>query len=150
MHHKRVYRIYTVNGTPGTIRARLIEKLVSAGFRETGRNDTVISFRYPSVRFSSKRPLTCISHISLDISGGNGRVRVTAGVSLLKIKVFIIAVIVFLCGIVPVVLGYIQNGMPEIPTVAYLGIPLGVMTHFHVRWRVFRALGRIIEQTGDR
>ena len=45
----------------------------------------------------------------------------------------------------PVFLGYLLNGVPDIPPVSYIGIPLGFMIHYHVRMRSFKTLKRLIQ-----
>ncbi len=149
MKKKYVYRTYRTKGNPDSVRNRLADMLLSHGYKRTGNENSVEYFRYPAITFSSKRPLTCISGLSLEVTGHNGDVRVKIGANFAKIRFFIILVMVILCAVIPGILGYLQHGIPDIPIVAYLGIPLGIMVHYNVRWRVFRALGRFIVQTGD-
>ncbi len=148
MPNKYVYRTYQTKGIPDSVRERLADMLLSSGYKHTGDENNVMYFRYPVVTFSSKRPLTCISRLSLEVTEHNGNVRVKIGANFAKIRYFIIIVMLLMCAVIPGIVGYLQHGMLDIPTVAYLGIPLGVMAHYQVRWRVFKTLGRLITQTG--
>ena len=149
MSNKYIYRTYRIKGSPDSVRERLAGSLLSHGYKQTGDENSVMYFRYPAVTFSSKRPLTCISRLSLEVTGQNGNVSVKIGANFAKIRYFIIVVMLLMCAVIPAILGYLQHGVPDIPTFAYLGIPLGIMVHYHVRWRVFKALGRLITQTGE-
>jgi len=143
-----VYRIYTTKGTAGAVRARLTESLVSHGYQQTGNENNILIFRYPSLTFSSKRPLTCVSLLSLEATQKNGEVRVKIGATFTKIRYFTIGIMAVICGVIPVLLSILQRGVVDIPVPAYLGIPLGFMVHYHVRWRVFRAFRRLVFQAG--
>ena len=145
-----VFRTYTVNGSPAPVAERVAEMLHSAGFRDSDRSNDVVTYRYPSVTFSSKLPLTCISRLSVAVSESRGGIDVTVGLNFMKIKIFVTAVMLLMCVALPAAMGYIQHGMPEIPTVALIGIPLGFMVHYHVRWRVFRAVERLIYLAGEK
>ncbi len=150
MAHTYVYRTYktckvrSTNGFVDSIREGLIRSLLARGYKQTGDDDNITFFRYPSLTFSSRRPLTCVSRLSLEIKEKNGRVLVKIGANFAKIRYFNTIVIVLVCGVLPAFLGYIKNGIPDIPPMAYLGIPVGVMVHYHVRGRVFRAFRRLI------
>ena len=148
MSDSYVYRIYHTKGTTDSVREKFTESLLSNGYQKTGNENNVYFFRYPSFLFSSKRPLTCISSLSLEVTGNDekkgGKIKVKIGVNFTKIRYFTILIITVICFIIPAVLGYIQRGVPDIPPVAYFGIPVGFMIHYHVRWRVFNTLRRLI------
>ena len=140
-----VYRKYKSPFTADFICNKLSYALVEKGFIQTGNLDNTLYFKYPSIWFSSKRPLTCISRLSLEVIRQNGDSIVKIGVTFTKIRYFTIFIMAFFCFILPAVLGIVEHGVPDIPPMAFLGIPLGFMLHFHVRGRVFRALGLLIE-----
>ena len=144
-----VYRTYTTEGGVDSVRKKLTGILLGKGYIQTGNSATTIFFRYPSLLFSSKKPLTCISRLSIEVTEKKGGSLVKAGVTFTKIRYFIILVMFLFCVVMPAVLGIVQHGVPDIPPHAILGIPLGFMVHYHVRGRVFRALGRLIESIGD-
>lgn len=149
MSSKYVYRIYYTRGTADTIREGLTGSLLSNGYKQTGNENNVFFFHYPSITFSSKRPLTCISSLSMEITEQSEKVRVKIGVNFAKIRYFTIIMMFSICVLLPALLGYIKQGVPDIPPMAFLGIPLGFMLHYHVRWRVLRALDRLVSQTGE-
>ncbi len=149
MSYKYVYKTYQIKGTPDLIRKGLTDSLLSIGYKQIGNADNILFFRYPSLIFSSKRPLTCISRLSLEVTEHKENVQVKVGVNFAKIRYFTIIIIFVFCAVIPALFGYIQHGVPDVPTPAYLGIPLGIMVHYHVRWRVFRALERLITQLGE-
>ena len=149
MANKYVYRTYRTKGSPDFVCKRLAAYLLSHGYKHTGEESSVMYFQNTAITFSSKRPMSCISRLSLEVTGENGNVRVKIGANFAKIRYFIVIVMFLMCAVIPWILGYLQHGVPDIPTVAYLGIPLGIMVHYQVRWRVFRALGRLIAQMGE-
>ena len=144
MAHTYVYRTYKTKGTADSIREGLTRSFLARGYKQTGNDDNITFFRYTSLAFSSGRPLTCVSRLSLEVKGKNGSVLVKIGANFDKIRYFNIIVMVLVCGVLPALLGYIKNGIPDIPPMAYLGIPVGIMVHYHVRGRVFRAFRRLI------
>ena len=148
MKYSYVYRTYHTKGTTDSVREKFIESLLSNDYQQTGNENNVYFFRYPSFLFSSKRPLSCISRLSLEVTGNDSKnsrkVRIKVGANFTKIRYFTISLITVGCFILPAVLGYIQSGVPDIPPVAYFGIPVGFMIHYHVRWRVFNTLRRLI------
>ena len=144
-----VYRTYSVEGSADSVKEKLIQLFLSKGFKQELKESNTLFFHYPSIIFSSSRPLTCISHLSLEITEKNMCVEVRIGVNFKKIRYFTIIILSIICGVIPAVLGYYKNGVPDIPPVSYLGIPLGFMIHYHVRWRVFNALKRLVAQSGD-
>ncbi len=150
MPSKYVYKTYHTKGTENNIREGLVRSLTSFGYKQTGNENNLFFFRYPSITFSSKRPLTCISSLSMEINEQSEKIRVKIGVNFAKIRYFTIVLMLFVCVLLPAMLGYIKNGVPDIPPMAFLGIPLGFMIYYHVRWRVFRALGRLISLAGEK
>ena len=140
-----VYRNYKSSCKADFLRDKLSTALVENGFVQTGNSDNTTFFRYPFLRFSSKRPLTCISRLSLEVTERDEGSDIKIGITFTKIRYFIIFIMLLFCVIIPSVLGIIQHGVPDVPPMAFLGIPLGFMAHYHVRGRVFRALGRLID-----
>ena len=143
------YKTYRTFGQADIVQKKLLSFLESSGLERTGSTDSSVLFRYPSLFFSSKRPLTCISRLSTAIRQSNGAVDILLGVSFTKIRFYTIALITILCFIFPALLGYVQYGRVEIPLLSYSGIPIGVLLQYHVRWRVFRVLKRLIHQSGE-
>ena len=148
MSDSYVYRTYHTKGTTNSVREKFTASLLSNGYQQTGNENNVYFFRYPSLLFSSKRPLTCVSRLSLQVMENDkkkdGNIKVKIGVNFIKIRYFTIGMITVVCFVLPALLGYIQKGVPDIPPVAYFGIPVGFMIHYHVRWRVFNTLRRMI------
>ncbi len=142
----RTYRIFRTKSSPDAVYKQLTGYLLSNGYKHTGDENGVKYFRYPAITFTSKRPLTCISRLSLEVTGENGNVCVKIGANFTKIRYYIITVLLLMCVVIPAILGYVQHGIPDIPAISYLGIPLGIMAHYQVRWRVFKALQRLISQ----
>ncbi len=109
-------------------------------------DDTVVTFyKNTSLTFSSTKPLTCISSLSLyKGSGGSSGIRI--GMTFTKIKYYTIFIMLLFCVALPITLGMLQYGRPDIPPMAYVGIPLGFFIHYHVRARAVRYLGRLVRQ----
>ena len=147
-----VYKTYTTEGSADSVRTKLSDFLLANGYIRTGTNGSLEYFRYPSILFTSKKPLTCISRLSAEVLGNpnngspySGKIVVKIGANFAKIRYFNITGIAILCFLIPAVLGYIQNGIPDIPPVSYNGIPVGFMLHYHVRTRSLNALKRLIQ-----
>jgi len=155
MSAKFVYKTYKIQGNADLIREKLIDILLDKGYirkwnlKTTENSDTVMYFKYPSLLFSTKNPLTCISCLSLDVIDGKDGIILKIGVTFTKIKYFTIFIMLLFCVIIPSVLGIIQHGIPDVPPMAVIGLPLGFMVYYHVRSRVFRALGRLIKSIED-
>ena len=151
MLHKFIYRSYKVKGDPESARKKLTTVLLEKGVVKIDDVHASSIFRYPSLVFSSKKPLTCISRLSMEVTEHNMNSMVKIGITFTKIRYSIIFIILFLFIIVPATLGYIQDGISGVmpPPVALLGIPLGFMVHYHVRWRVFRTLQYLIKHGND-
>ena len=144
MAYPFVYRIFEISGDETEIRNHLSDYLIHNGYRKERGTGDEDHFRYPKLTFSSKKPLTCISRLSLDIVELEDRKAVRFGVTFTKIRAFTIGVLFVICVIVPAVSGMIRSGEPRFSPVAFLGIPLGFIVHYHVRWRVFRTLQRLV------
>ena len=148
-----IYKTFTLDGDEADVTDKIIDLLTGNGYVRNGDSGSVHFFRYPSIRYSSKKPLTCISRLSLDVTGRNGVSYVTVGVTFTKIRRFTIALMLFVCVVVPCIVSYVRYGagrLPDIPPISYLGVPLGFMLHYHVRWRAFRAVRRLVESAGKK
>lgn len=143
-----IYRTYTIGGDASSLDERITKILLLKGYQVERKDGNSTYFRNPSLTFSSKRPLTCISRLVVKLGDYNGSVRVHIGVNFAKIRTFTVAMFGLVCFVLPAVVGYVKYGIPEIPPMAYIGIPLGIMVHYHVRWRVFRTLGLLMNQLG--
>ena len=143
-----VHRTYTTTGTPETVSRGLHERLISAGFADSGTVDGVMSFRYPTLTFSSAKPLTCVSRLTVAVDGAGNGSSVRIGITFTKIRYYTIIIFGIICFVLPAAMSYVEHGIPEIPLPSYLGLPLGVMVHYHVRWRVFSTFRRLIQHVG--
>ena len=143
------HKTYRTSGEADTIQKKFISFLESSGLERIDSRDSTMLFRYPSLFFSSKRPLTCISRLTTVIRQNNGAVDIQLGVSFTKIRFYTIALIAILCFLFPALISYVKYGRVEIPLLSYIGIPIGFLLHYHVRWRVFRVLKRLIRQSGE-
>ncbi len=142
-----VYRTFNTSGDISKVRDRLIGLFEKQGYRVIDESQNEIILKYPKITFSSKKPLTCISRMSVSLNlREKGQIAVRFGMTFTKIKWFTILTIGSICGILSPAMSYWLHGSFDIPTPAYLGIPLGVMIHYHVRWRVFNAVRRILRQ----
>ena len=149
MTYHYVTKTYRSSATPDILGSRLTESLLERGFALLGREHDTFRYRNRSLRFSSTRPLTCISRLSLSFRAEGGGTVVRADMTFTRIKYFFIGMLVLLCVAAPMAIGMLQRGVPDIPPMAYLGIPVGFLVHYHVRGRVFRALGRLIRDCGE-
>jgi hypothetical protein len=151
MNSKTIYKTYKIRGDFHIIRDEIINILLSRGFIKTGTSDSgnVDYFRYPSLFFSSKKPLTCISKLSLETIGNSREVKVRIGMTFTKIRNFTVFIIAFVCLVVPVILGFLRNGQPNFSPMASLGIPVGFLAYYAVRGRVFRYWRYLINQIGE-
>lgn len=146
-----IYKTFTLDGDEADVTGKITDLLTGNGYVRKGDSGSVRFFRYSSIRFSSKKPLTCISSLSLDVTGRNGLSHVTVGMTFTKLRRFTIVLMLFVCVVVPCIVSYLKYGagsLPDIPPMSYLGVPLGFMLHYHVRWRVFRAVKRLVESAG--
>lgn len=142
-----VYKTYTASGDLAAIRDRLIALFKATGYRLIEERQNEIALRYPAITFSSKKPLTCVSKLTISLQPeSKNTISARFGMTFTKIKWFTILVIGSICGVLSPAISYWLHGSFDIPTPAYLGIPLGVMMHYHVRWRAFTALKRLLRQ----
>lgn len=144
-----IYRTYKTKGNALMLREKLTGALLEKGFIRAANSGKVIFFRYPSIVFFSKKPLTFISRLDIDITEKNSISLVKAGVTFTKIKYYTIFIMFLICVILPMTLGIILHGEFDIPPMAYMGIPVGFMMYYHVRGRAFRALDRLIKGIGE-
>lgn len=150
MQTRPVRKTIQVPGSPETVKHNLAAAFERGGLRSREHDTGTLEFSNPLISpFSSKRPLSCISTLTVDISNGGDTVIVDIGVSFTKIKYFFIAVLMILCVVLPAVISYYQRGAIDIPPPSYLGIPIGFMVHYHVRWRVLHTIRRLILQAGE-
>jgi len=143
-----VYKSFTVPGDPDAIRETMTRELLESGYRKTGESESGAGFAYSRIGFSSKRPLTCISRLSLDFRQDCDFTVVQAGATFTKIRWFTIFIFALVCGVIPAALGIWLRGYPDIPPMSWLGVPLGFMVQYHVRARAFRALRRLAYAAG--
>jgi hypothetical protein len=146
-----IYKTYKTKGDARTIRDELIYLLLSKGYVKDGNSytDNANHFRYPSWFFSSKKPLTCISRLSIETAGNGGEVTVKVGMTFSKIRNFTVFLILFVCAGIPAVIGIMRNGSPDFSPMAGLGIPAGILAYYAVRGRVFRYWKFLVRKAGE-
>jgi hypothetical protein len=149
MAHRYVTKTYHSSAPPDILGSRLSESILERDFSLVGQEHGAFHFQSRSIRFSSTKPLTCISRLTLSFLADGAGTIVRAEMTFTRIKYFLISVLVLLCVAAPMALGMFLHGVPDIPPTSYLGIPVGFMVHYHVRGRVFRALGRLIRDCGE-
>jgi hypothetical protein len=120
--------------------------MVRKGVSESGRT---VFFRHPSFFFSSRRPLTCFSGLSLEIRGRRGDVEVKVGASFKKLRNTIIFITGFIWVGLPVTVGLINGAIPDFSPFGVLVVPTGFLIHYSFRGKAFRYLKRLILSAGD-
>ncbi len=148
---KFVFKTFRTKGNPEVIRYSLTRHLLEQGMVQTGVSESgaVASFRYPSLLFSSKRPLTCLSELTVEARGNGGDVKVRVGASFVKVRNFTIFIMGFIWMGLPVVMALLRGTLPDFSPFGVLVVPAGFLTHYMVRGRVFRYLRRLIENAGE-
>lgn len=151
LRHKIVYKTYRIRGTPesaiDSLTSRLLMNgMIRKGISESGRS---ASFRHPSLFFSSKRPLTCFSELSLETSGRGGDVEVRVGATFTKIR----NTVIFAMGLIwvglPIAVGLLNTTFPDFSPFGVLVVPTGFLIHYSLRGSAFRYLKRLIQSTGE-
>jgi len=143
------YKDYTVAVTPDRVLKNLDRFLCDHGYETISADGETTVYANPGIRFSSTRPMTCITRLSVRTKPretGGSVVRI--GVTFTKIKYFTIAALGFVAVLLPAGISYLQSGVPDVPPLSIIALPLGVMVHYHVRWRVFRAIARLMNHLG--
>jgi hypothetical protein len=151
LFQKFVFKTFRTRGNPEAIRYSLTSHLLERGLVQTGVSESgaVVYFRYPSLWFSSRRPLTCLSELTVEARGSGGEVKVRVGASFVKIRNFNIFLMGFIWFGLPVILALLRGTLPDFSPFGVLVIPAGVLVHYTVRGRVFRYLRRAIENAGE-
>ena len=148
MKNPFVYRSWSIRGEASKVADSLAGLLLRSGYVQNGSSGGVCFFCNPIFTFSSRRPLSCISRLSLDVKQNGATSRVTVGATFTKIRYFTITLMLLVCGAAPVAVSIMKYGRPDIPPPAWLGIPVGFMLHYHVRWRIFRAIRMLVMSVG--
>lgn len=145
-----VYKTFTTTGSPESVRESLTEHFLSHGLARTGNSASgmVTFFRYPSMFFSTKRPLTCISEVSVEARGNGGSVRVRIGATFTKVKYFNLFIMTFIWVGLPILVGILKGTYPNFSPFGCLVVPAGFLAHYAVRGRVFRYLKASVERAG--
>lgn len=148
---KFVFKTFRTKGNLETVRYSITGHLLEHGMVQTGVSDSgaVVYFRYPSLWFSSKRPLTCLSELTVESRGSGGDVHVRVGASFVKIRNFNIFLMAFIWMGLPTVIALMRGTMPDFSPFGVLVVPAGFLVHYTVRGRVFRYLRRVIEFAGE-
>ncbi len=146
-----VYKEFSTKGTPETVRRYLADHFLLGGMKRDGVSPSgaIDYFRRASIFFSSKRPLTCITRMSLETIGRPGAVRVRIGVTFTMIKIFAIMLMALIWFGYPVLKSIFQGGLPDFSPYGCLVIPAGFFLHYTVRGRVIRYLKRTVERAGE-
>ncbi len=143
------YKTFRISGSPGIIHKKLASILESGGLKFMSSMNGTMLFRYPSLFFSSKRPLTYISRLVFGVRQENGRTQVRVGINFARIKCLIAALIFVLCFVIPLLIGYWFKGKFDLAPTSGIGIPVGILLYFHVRARVFRLMKRLVQKSGE-
>ena len=117
-------------------------------FVTTCESGTIRYFKYPHLRFSSSKPLSCISELSLDVVENAKEISVDFGVTFTKIRYFTMIIIFVICIVLPVAAAYVRNGSPAVSLKSLAGIPAGFILHYFIRNRVFKALQQLVGNVG--
>ena len=151
MTGKTVFRTYKTKGDSHFIHKEITYLLLSKGFVSTGASDSDKKsfFKYPSIFFSSKKPWTCVSELSVETMGNSGEIKVRLGMTFTKIRNFTIFIMTLVCLIIPIFLGIMRKGSPDFSPMSSLGIPAGFLVYYAVRGRVFRYFGYLIKQVDN-
>lgn len=151
MFKKYIFKTVTTRGSRDAVWYGLIRHFLEHGMVQTrvSESGAVIYFRQPSLFFSSKRPLTCISELSMEAKSGREEVVVRFGVSFVKIRNFTIILMGFVWIGFPVISSLIRGTLPDFSPFGVLVIPLGVLVHYSVRGRVLRYLRKAVENMGE-
>lgn len=145
--HSFIHRKYRISGAPADVLDSLSRHLTAHGMvkTETAGNGLSAFFRYPSIFFSSKRPLTCISKLFIVVSGAGGDTEVEVGVTFTKIRNYTMFILGFIWVGLPVLFAIFQRTVPNFSPFGVLVVPVGFLLHYSVRGKVFRTLKRLIE-----
>jgi len=144
-----IFKDYPVAATTDRVLKSLDRFLGDHGYKTVSADGETTVYANPGIRFNSTRPMTCITRLSVRAKlreTGGSVVRI--GVTFTKIKYFTIAALGFVVVLLPAGISYLQSGVPGVPPLSVIAIPLGVMVHYHVRWRVFRAIARLMDHIG--
>ncbi|MHB9029438.1 MAG: hypothetical protein ACYC9O_11780, partial [Candidatus Latescibacterota bacterium] len=144
------YKTYRIQGNPESaldlLTSRLLkEGMVRKGVSESGRT---VYLRHPSFFFSSRRPLTCFSELSLEASGRRGDVEMRVGASFKKLRNTIIFATAFIWVGLPVTVGMVNSAIPDFSPFGVLVVPTGFLIHYSLRGSAFRFLKRLIQSAG--
>ncbi|MFC1607033.1 hypothetical protein ACFL47_03590 [Candidatus Latescibacterota bacterium] len=139
-----VFKKYTLKRKNTQFCDDLVGMLRQNGFKITNDSKNPVQLRYPGMIFSSTKPLTCISSLSLDVWEEKGESAVTIGATFTKIKYFTILTMTLLCVVAPLLTSLLKTGKPSLSPISLVGIPLGLALHFNVRKRAFRALDNLV------
>lgn len=149
--HEFVYRTYRMTGDPKSALDTLIRRLTVRGMvRMDNVTDALVaSFRYPSIFFSSRRPLTCVSRLTAEVRHDGRETVVRIGAAFTKVRAYTIIILGFIWIGLPILVAVLRGAFPDFSPFGVLVVPLGFLLHYSVRGRVFRTLRRIIESGGE-
>ncbi len=146
-----IHKSYRIRGNPDAVFDELIilfqaRGLVKTGFAVNGRK---AFFRYPSVFFSTRRPLTCVSDLTLETRGIGRETEVRLGATFVKVRYFILLTMSFIWVGLPLLVGLLRSSLPDFSPFGVLIVPTGVLLHYSIRGRVFRHLRRLVHRVEE-
>ncbi len=146
-----VFKTYHVRGSPESALDALSRVLITNGMIRTGMPESggKVTFRHPSIFFSSRHPLSYISELSLEARGRGGEAELRVGASFTKMKTYIIIAMGFVWIGLPIAYGLLNATFPEFSPFGVLVVPTGILLHYSFRGSAFRRLRRLIQNPGD-
>jgi hypothetical protein len=142
------YKSFSITASPLEAERNLASILEAGGLKKAGSAGGALLFRNPWPLFSMRRPLTCISRVSIAATTQNGFGAVRIGVDLFRIKGFISALVLGFCFTLPLLAEYWLKNDFQLPPTSWVGIPAGFLFYWHVRACVFRHLGKLVSRSG--
>lgn len=144
--HSYVYKDYPLDVPADKFIDRLTDKLAESDIVRKSDDSGNAVYRNSSLTFSSTKPLSCISRMTVLASEPAAGESVGIGMNFLKIKLYTIFIMIFFCVVLPIALNYYQHNSTDMSITSLIGIPLGFFLHFHVRGRALNAMNRLVRQ----
>ena len=147
--NKFIIKKFNANCSMQNAYERISDALISLGMVPVEVKGSIASFKYKSIFFSSKKPASCISFLTMEVSNEFGHTKVRFSISMKKIKIFTTVFVFLLFFVLPPLVNYTKTGNVDFSPFSGLGIPVGLLIYFHVRWRVLRMLKNQVINAGD-
>ena len=143
------YQTFIITGSPTAFQKKFASILESRGLKYRGSAQGRIIFINPSLLFTSKRPISYVSRISVEPLRENGSNVVLIGASFARLKLAVSLLILIVCFIIPVMIGFASLGRYDLPPTSWIGIPFGYLLYLHLRARANRSLRKLVNQSGE-